>query len=229
MAAITTAAIGAGVSAYTIANAEKQKKDAKRALNGYERQSLDNAFDNVQISTLGSDLLREDGARTSATMVDSLQNGGSRAIIGGLPKVASYTNEIEKEAAKLLDRQFIEREYARAGDEVAMRGIKENRDINNINAISSTYNAGQQNSQNGILGLGSSLAYGARNIDFRKGTTPPSVPMAGRTGTNGLVYDNPQPTSSPYFDLTTPYNVPDVKSTYTSDDLDSNIYKLPRF
>jgi hypothetical protein len=166
MAAITTAALGVGMSAYQIYQGQKQKSEANRALNDYERQELDNAYKDIQISTMGSDLLREENARTSAGLVDSMQQAGSRAIIGGVPKVVGATNQINQQAAKMLDDQFMNREYAIAGDNARIEGITENRDVANINALSSQAQAGQQDMWSGMMGAASGLAYGAKNIDF---------------------------------------------------------------
>lgn len=163
-AAITSAAIGVAAAGYQIHQGEQQKKKAKRALDSYERQELDNAFKDVEISTFGSDLLREENARTSAGLVDAAQQGGSRSIIGAIPKIVAGTNSINQEAAKLIDDQFINREYAIASDNARIEGITENRDVSNIAGLSSQYNAGRQDSWNGVMGLASSAAYLGRNL-----------------------------------------------------------------
>ena len=143
MAAATAIGLGglalSGIQAIDGAN---RSKKAQRELNNYERQELNNAYENISVSTMGSDLLREENARTSANLVNSTQLGGTRSIIGGVPRVVSATNEINQEAAKMLDDQVKQREYAIAGDNSRIEGITENRDIANINALSSQVDAG---------------------------------------------------------------------------------------
>jgi hypothetical protein len=163
-AAITSAAIGAGVAAYTVYNAEEQKKKAKKELNNYEREELNNAFENVQISTMGSDLLREENARTTANLVDATQTAGARTVIGAIPRVVGASNEINREAAKMLDDQVQRREYAIAGDNARVENIRENRDNANISALSSQIDAANQDSMNGIMGFASSVGSIGRSI-----------------------------------------------------------------
>lgn len=164
MAAVTGTVLAVGMGAYTIAQNEKAKKDAKNALNDYERQDLENAFENVQISTMGSDLAKEEAAGNAATMIDTLQRGGTRAIFGGLPKVQEYLTGVNNQAAQYLDSQQTRRDYAIAQEEGRIRDIRENRDMQNIGALSSQINAANQNIQNGYMGIASGLMYGARNI-----------------------------------------------------------------
>lgn len=207
MAAGTASLIGGGLGLLTggiqaIDGANRQRR-ANNELNDYERQSLDNAFENIQISTMGSDLLREQGAQTSANMVDALQNGGSRAIIGGLPRVAQYTNEIDRQAAKLLDDQYNRRSYAIAGDNARIEGMTENRDNQNIAALSSQANAGRQDMWGGIMGAASGLGYAARN--YQPGANP-EVKAIDTTGAPGFTPTEPMPiTTGPYM-FNTPYN-----------------------
>lgn len=162
MAAATSAIIGgaglalSGIQAIDGAN---RSKKGERELNNYERQELNNAYENISISTMGSDLLREENARTTSNLVDATQLGGARSIIGGIPRIAATTNQINQEAAKMLDDQVREREYAIAGDNARIEGITENRDISNINALSSQVDSGRQDMWSGFGSALSSAAY----------------------------------------------------------------------
>lgn len=164
MAAITTAAIGVGIAGYQVAKGVKDAKDAKRALSQYERQELDNAYKDIQISTFGEELLREENARTSAGLTDAARNGGSRSIIGAIPKVVGATNEINQQAAKLIDGQVIDREYAIAQENARIKGITERRDEQNIGALGSQVMAGEQNTWSGMMGVASGLGNLSRVI-----------------------------------------------------------------
>jgi len=182
MAAISSAIIGGAglaMSAYQTIDGANQAKKAQRQLNDYERQELDNAFKDIEISTLGADLLREENARTSANMVDAAQQGGSRSIIGAVPKIVGATNQINQQAARMIDDQNINREFAIAGDNARIEGITENRDMQNIGALGSQVNAGRQDMMNGIMGGMSSLAYMGRglNTDSNTGLNPDGTPI----------------------------------------------------
>lgn len=155
MAAVTSAVLGAaglvmgGVKAY---DGSKRASNAKNELNSYERESLDNAFKEIKISTLGADLLREENAKTSAGLTYASQLSGARGIMTNIPKIISGTHQINQEAAKLLDDQQMRREYAIAGDNARIEGMLENRDIANIGALSSQIDAGNQDMYEGIMG-----------------------------------------------------------------------------
>jgi hypothetical protein len=208
-AAITSAALGVGMAGYQIYQGSQQKKEGQRELSEYERQELDNAFKEISISTYGSDLLREENARTSAGLIDAARQGGSRSIIGAIPKVVGATNQINQQAAKLIDDQAINREYAIAGDNARIEGITENRDIQNINAIGSKIQAGNQDMWSGMMGVASSLAYANRNINSAKGTPAERMQLEGTatTNPNGVVpFDTPLPAASVPFASSTPYS-----------------------
>lgn len=167
-AAVTSTALSVGMGAFQAISGAKQKKEAQKALNNYERQELDNAFEDIQISTMGSDLMREENQRNTATALDVMSQAGDRAIVGGVPKLVANTNDANREAQKYLDDQVNKRAYAIAGDNSRIEGIIENRDNMNINALGQQVQAGHQDMWSGIMGVGSGLAYGARNIDFSK-------------------------------------------------------------
>jgi len=54
----------------------KEKNQARNALENYQRQQLENVQEDRTVSTLGSDLQREEAARLAATQVDALRGGG---------------------------------------------------------------------------------------------------------------------------------------------------------
>lgn len=192
-AAVTGSLIAAGTAAYTIAQAEKQKKDAKRALNDYERQDLENAFEDVQISTLGSDLLREESQRTTAGAVDAARNAGVRGIVGAIPQIAGAQNDLNRDAQRYLDDQFMKREYAKAGDEQNIRALQEEREYQDLAGIGTLMNVGAQNSFNGQRGLTAALSNLGNTVAMNRQPTGQTQPMS-TTGTNNApVYTSNYP------------------------------------
>lgn len=220
MAGLTSAIIGGTgllMSGYQMIDGKNREKRANRELSDYERQELNNAFKDISISTLGSDLLREENARTSAGLTDAAVNGGSRTIIGAVPKITGYTNQINQQAAKMLDDQVINREYAIAGDNSRIEGITEQRDRDNIGALSSQANAGRQDSWNGLMGFGSSLGYLSRSLDRMPQERDYQTPVS-ELKPKGLSY-NP---SQPFFN--TPYSAPLLQDYFTSNGNITNPY-----
>jgi hypothetical protein len=171
MGAITSAVLGGAglvMGAVKAIDGAKRSKKAQKELNDYERESLDNAFKDISINTMGSDLLREENSRTSAGLTDALQQSGARGIIGGIPRVVSATNEINREAAKLLNDQVEKRDYAIANDNIRIETMKNDRDNANISALSSQVDAGRQDMWDGIMGGLSGAISGVNSISASK-------------------------------------------------------------
>ena len=148
------AGIAGGMSivggAYNMIQGSKQRKDAKNALNNYKRQELKNVAEDLQVSTLGADRQREEQARLSATQIDALQGAGTRGIIGGLGRVEAGNQAVNADIAANLDEQQKQIDAMKAEDDARIRGIQENREISDVNALSSQYNAGNESFQQGI-------------------------------------------------------------------------------
>jgi len=173
-AAITSAAIGTGLGLVQAIGGAKQKKDAQSAINNYDRVDISadaNPYRNMQISTAGSDLATEENQRMSASALGTLQGGGIRGILGGLPQLVSANNSANRNIQVDLDRQNQDRSLRIAQGEERLLGMRENRDIQNLNNLSSQYNAGNQDMWSGISGAASGLTSLAGQIDFG-GFTP---------------------------------------------------------
>lgn len=186
MLGILTGGIGLltnGISAITSA---KRKKNAQNELNNYERQELQNAHRNRKISTVGSDLMREESSRTTASLVDAGRAGGMRGIFSMIPQIQGYNTKANAEAQNYLDDQVIDRERDIANDEMRIRSIKEQRDNQNIGALSSQVNAANQDMWSGITGAANSLSYMGRNFNPDFGGFTPQVDTVSSLTSNGL-------------------------------------------
>lgn len=170
-AATASAIIGGGMAAYQTYQGISDSKDAKSALNNYDRQDLEgsNAYKGVQINTVGSDIMREENQRTSANTVNALRNMGSRgsAMASG---VVAENNNAGKESRAYIDGQIQNRDYAIAGDEVNIRNMTEQRENADLAGIGNAIHVGDQNAWSGFRGIGNSAMYAANNVDWGKGT-----------------------------------------------------------
>ncbi len=185
MAAVTSAIVGGAgllMSGYQMYQGQKDKKEAERALRNYERQDLVNPYENMQISTVGSDIMREETGRNVATMVDASRNAGIRGIYGNIPKIVSYSNAMNNETRAYLDDQVQRRNYAIAGDETAIREINEMRDNANLAGIGNRMEVGRQDMWSGIRGMGASAMYLANNLDVNGNSFNPSSDFSGGIG-----------------------------------------------
>lgn len=196
-AAITTAAVGAGLAAYQTYQGAETKRKAQKALQDYERQDLDksNPYENIPISTVGSDIMLEESQRNSANTVDALRNMGTRGA-AYLPGVIAAGNNANREARSYLDDQINKRNYAIAGDRTNIRSMKEERENADLAGIGNEIQVGRQDMWSGFRGLGNSAMYAANNIDWQ---TPKETidPVSGQIKTAGLSpYKSPLPTSN---------------------------------
>ena len=161
MGSAVAGGLGAGVGLFQTIKGAKQSRDAQNALENYQRQQLENVAEGLQVSTLGADLQREEQARLAATQVDALKGGGSRAIIGGLGRVEAGNQAVNRQIGADLDMQQKQIDQMRAEDERRIQGMIEQRQNQDISALSSQYNTGQQNMMSGfgniIAGTGQAI------------------------------------------------------------------------
>jgi hypothetical protein len=182
------------MSIYQTTQANKQKKNAARALNEFERQDLDNAFDDLQISTLGSDYLSEQNQIATAGAVDAAQTGGTRAIVGALPGIVAANNNANREGQIYLDDQAQRRDYATAGDEIRIQGMQEQRDNADLSGLGTAIQTARQDEWSGMRGMFNSLGYMSNNIPERARPAQDSVDVSGGPGVTPMGI--PLPTAS---------------------------------
>ena len=180
---IGTAVVGAGLGVSQALEGAKQKKQARKALEEYKRQEFKNTAENLQVSTLGADRQREEQARLSATQIDALQGAGTRGIIGGLGRVEAGNKAVNADIAANLDEQQKQIDAMKAEDDARIRGIQENREIGDINALSSQYNAGNEAMQMGIGQTISGVGAVANQFGKKDPTTDGTV---GKTTTDNI-------------------------------------------
>ena len=176
MSGITTAAIGAATSLYSVGSGIKQKMDAKEALANLKTPEYQNPSEKIKISTAGSDLIREEGQRTQANILNSLQGGSARNIFSAIPGLMAMNNNINQKAGLNIDNQMQKREYAIAASQERLNAIEENRYQGEIAGIGNMYNQGNQQMWNGIRGTISAAGTLGRAMDNR--ITEPPRPRA---------------------------------------------------
>ena len=186
-AATATAIVGGGLSAFQAIDGANQKRKAKNALQRYKRQDLDasNPYENIPISTIGSDIMTEQSQMNNANAVDALRNGGTRGI-AMIPQVVANSNRQNQEIRAYLDDQVTKRNYAIAGDKTAIRGMKEERENADLAGLGQQMQVGRQDMWSGFRGLASSGMYAANNIDF-SGSNPQVSGVESYLKPSGLV------------------------------------------
>lgn len=162
MAAATTSIVMGGLALGQAASGIIGKNKAKKDLRNLEVPELENAFEDIPISTLGSDLIREEAANTTANLIDASRSGGVRSVASSLPKIQAVNNEINQGAMKYLDDQVTERNYNIAQDDMRIRNMVENRYLGDVQGLNNEIQAQNQNIWSGLRGLGNTVAYSQR-------------------------------------------------------------------
>lgn len=173
MAAVTGAIIGgttALAGAYQAIEGAKQSREAKNALENLPIPQLENVYEGLQVSTLGADIQREEGARQFSTGVDALRSGGIRGIVGGIGQLTAQQNLSTRQIAADLDAQQKQLDLARAEDDARIRAMKEQRYQADVAALSSQVSAGEASKMQGIKGAMQGLASGAQMYTQYKST-----------------------------------------------------------
>lgn len=180
---LASAGISTGLGIYGAIKGAKEQRDAEKAMNEYQRQELNNIYENAQVSTLGADLQREEQARLASSQVNALQGAGTRALVGGLGRVETGNQMVNQKIGANLDEQQKAIDQMTAEDQARIRSMQEARENADINALSSQYQSGKQDMNMGLgnivqgFGSMSNQMNFNRALDFQKqnGQIPTAV------------------------------------------------------
>ena len=184
IASAVSGGLGVAGGLYQMINGSKEKREAQRALENYQRQQLQNVYDNTAVSTLGADRQIENQARLASGQISALQGAGVRGLIGGLGRVEAGNQNVNQQIAADLDQQQKQIDFARAGDQANIRSMQENRENADISALSSQYMAGKQDQNTGMgnIALGAGMlgnAFGGMSGGGQKPTSQGGYTVSG--------------------------------------------------
>lgn len=171
MAAITSLAIGAitaGAGIYQAVKGAEERESAKTALENYKVPDLLNYAEGIQVATKGADLQKEMLGSATNTAMDALRSGGIRGVIGGTQQLIEQNKLQSAQIAAGIDQQLAQRSQMIAQEEANLRGMREQRYQQDIAALSSQYNAGDQmfysGLQSGLQGITSGVQSAANYL-----------------------------------------------------------------
>ena len=154
MAVATSMAIMGGLGLakgiYDTVSGSQKEKARQAELDAYQRQTLENSYKNMQISTIGSDAMREESSRNMATAMNTIGNAGTRAIIGATPKLVAEQNNVDRAIQKELDDQVTKRNYAIAGDDGRIRDMQEQRENADLAGLGNAIDVARQDTNMGM-------------------------------------------------------------------------------
>lgn len=183
-------AVSAGMGGLQMAKANKDKKNAKKAIDDYQRQDLINPASGLQVSTLGADRQREDLARTLASYGNMVSMGGSRSIAASLPNLLEQQNNQEAQIAANLDQEQSRIDQIKANAQLGVMNMQEQRENADLVGLGTQLDLANAQSTSAKNSLMSGVANGLMNVAsagaaagwFGKG----AIPTAGATGNINL-------------------------------------------
>lgn len=166
-------ALGAVTGAVSMITEASNKKKIAREIAKQKETPLTNIADTMQVSTMGSDLQKQQQSQLAATQTSALQEGGTRALIGGIGNVTAASQDSNARIAAGLDEQEANISNVRAQDEQRIQSMKDQRANAKLAALSSQYNAASQNQAQGMATMvnsagmaGNALASGKKKNLF---------------------------------------------------------------
>lgn len=123
----------------------KMEKRAQEFIDNFRWQDLDdsNPYENMSVSTMGSDLRREEASRGLETVARNLSQAGTRALVGGLGRAQNQYSTTMREIGSDLDKMQTEIDYAAAQDEVAKRAMVERRQAEELQGYGQMLDVGR--------------------------------------------------------------------------------------
>ena len=207
MAVATSTAIMGGLTLAKGASdtimASKEKKKRQAELDAYQRQKLEdsNVYKSMGISTIGSDLMREESSRNIATAMNSIGNAGTRAIIGATPKLVAEQNNVDRAIQKDLDEQVQKRDYAIAGDDAQIRGMQEQREYQDLAGLGNAIDTARQDQNMGMNTMLNGVMSAASGMSGSIGNSTPKVKPASAITPIGIQKTAPIAIQAPKYQL----------------------------
>lgn len=125
--ALIGAGLGAVTSSIQMIQASKQRREAQKFIDNFEPEELSNKFNDLQVSTLGADLKKEQDAMNVANATEAIRSSGSRAILGGTSNIINQSTDNMQKVGANLDQQQKSLDVLGAKDDVRIETIKEKR------------------------------------------------------------------------------------------------------
>jgi len=142
--------LGVAKGIYDTIDGNKRRKQHQAELDAYQRQEIKNVYENMPISMIGTNIMREDASRNMATSMNTIANAGTRAIIGATPQLIAEQNNVNRSIQQNLDDQVMKRNYAIAKDQTRVQQMQEQREDNDLAGIGNAIDTARQDANMGL-------------------------------------------------------------------------------
>ena len=127
-----------------------QARRARQELEDYQRQELAPVTDDLQVYTKGGEMRMQEAARIGSSAIDALSQGGSRLVATGLGNVVQGVDRVGQSVSVGYEDQQSRIDQFRVQDAMRIQQMQEQREMQDLAALSSQYQAGQQMLWSGI-------------------------------------------------------------------------------
>lgn len=165
---LIAAGIGAVGSIAQAVSGFSQSRRARQELENFQRQELTSTTDDLQVYTKGGEMQTQESARFGASALDALSRGGLRGVVGGVGALTQQQDLAQRRIAASYEDQQARIDQMRVRDAMRIQQMQEQREMQDIAALSSQYQAGQQMLWSGIGGLAQAGISGVQMYEENK-------------------------------------------------------------
>ena len=116
--AIGSAVVGLSTATASFFEGRRKEEQAAEAMRKFRFEELSNPYRRTAVSTLGTDLQREQATSTTASALDTLQSAGARGVFAGVPQLQAGNQQMNRQIAADLDQRQAQLDMATAGQDV---------------------------------------------------------------------------------------------------------------
>lgn len=151
---ILAAGLSAGSSIAQISAGNKTARDAKQALDSYQRQDLTNYAEGLPIRTEAQQFKAQQYDQATANALNIVQQSGN---FGNVTGIVNQNLAAKKEIAADIQTQRNKIDQLKLDEATRIRTLQEQREKDDLAGIGAQYQFGQQQKAQGVQGLASSF------------------------------------------------------------------------
>lgn len=157
--AIATAVTGLATSTASFFEGRAKERRAAEAMRKFRFDELSNPYRKTSVSTLGSDLQKEQASAATAQSLETLEGAGARAVFSGVPQIQAANQNLNKQIGANLDEQRKQLDFAEAGQDVRNQELTRKSQEQELAGYGNLMNVGMGMKYQGLGQLTNTFAY----------------------------------------------------------------------
>lgn len=182
--ALAGAAVQAGTGIAQSISGGRTAREARDAINSYQRQDLTNLAENLPLRTEAQQFQAQQQDQTLANVLNVLQQGGS---FGNVTAITNQALTAKQNIAATIQQQRNRLDDLRLQEEQKVRQLQEQREIADLQGLGAQLQYGNQQRQQGLSAIGAAggtLLKAAGGGLFKGNTAAATTPAATTTVNN---------------------------------------------